>query len=459
MYLVDGKNEEAIALLLGLCRQPRGGGGSGGGGAGRVHPTMIRDDDGDLPLHFACCNGAPASLLRVMTTASSGGDPASATVRNSKNRLAVDDYIEWCADGMNDGRGMSRGGAEETSEGGDEYVEDEESEDDSDDVGDSDSDSDSDSCGGSESSSVPSNRALVHFSRRLPRDVMEILSATCGESDLRAAMWVLIHAAATAVGNSALNNEEHTHDEGKKQMPTGSLLPIHAAVIATKYSNFPALALAACIWWRKIDNDDEDGGDNLLEDDSYGYLPLHWACGDISLLLTAGHISSEVSSSRRRWYTSCTTGSYNPSTSQCGALARFNTGDIPCSIIEFLLECEPAAVRTSTRDGRLPLHLLVADSNLSATVRTPSNEVNNGGGDFSNRQPWDDIKFLLKEYPEALGTPDKKSNLYPFQVAAASSTGQSDGLASLENTYRLIMEDPSLLCQLLEITKKCVAKE
>jgi hypothetical protein len=415
---------------------------------------MISDDDGDLPLHFACCNGAPASLLRVMTTASSGGDPASATVRNSKNRLAVDDYIEWYADGMNDGRGMGRGETEETSEGGDEDVDDGEYEDRSDDVGDSDSGSDSDSDDGIESFSVPSNRALVHFSWILPRDVMEILSATCEEHDLRAAMWVLIHAAATAVRNSALHIEERIHDEGNELMPKGSLLP--AAVIATKYSNFPALALAACIIWRRIDNDDDDVGDNLLEEDSYGYLPLHWACGDIYLLLASGPISSEASLDRRTCHTSCTTMSHNPSNVQCGALARFNTAYIPCSIIEFLLECKPDTARTPTRDGRLPLHLLVADGNLSDDVRTPSNEVINGGGDYyiSDRQPWDDIKLLLKEYPEALGTPDGKSNLYPFQVAATSSTGQIHGLASLENTYRLIMEDPSLLCQLLESNTK-----
>ncbi|KAL3774915.1 hypothetical protein ACHAW5_009134 [Stephanodiscus triporus] len=397
---------------------------------------MIRDDDGDLPLHFACCNGAPASLLRAMTTWPLG-DPTSATVCNSKNRLAVDDYIEWYVDCMNEGRGSSRGDMEEASEGGDDSVDDGESEDGPVDVGDSDSDSYFDDFW------LPSNPALVNFCRRLPRDVMNVLSATCREDDLRAAMWVLIEAAAIAVGNCTLHNEEQTHDEGKKEIWMGSLLFIHAAVIATKYSNFPAIALAACIWWRKIDNDDDDGGDDLLEVDSYGYLPLHWACGDISLLLASGFVSNDASVDRNRCQTSYT----SPCSLCCEALSRFNTRDIPCSSIEFLLELEPAAARAPTRDGRLPLHLLVADGYLSADVRTPSN-------DFCHRQPWDDIKLLLKEFPEALGMPDPKSNLYPFQLAAASSTRQSHGYVPLENTYRLIMEDPSFLCQLLDLSKK-----
>ena len=68
---------------------------------------------------------------------------------------------------------------------------------------------------------------------------------------------------------------------------------------------------------------------------------------------------------------------------------------------------------------------------------------------------WDNVKLLLNEYPEALVEPDVVSGLYPFQLAAVSSStssqdnNQSD-LAQLEITYLLIMEDPSLLCQLIE---------
>jgi hypothetical protein len=417
-------------LLEQCCCQPRC--------DDRIHPTMIRDDDDDLPLHFACCNGAPPSLLRTMTS-SLLGDPASATVRNSNNRLAVDDYIEWYIYEMS---GVNRDGSNEILEGGNEGLHDgvEKKPDSVDD----------DSNG--DPSDLTSLFRLVNALRHFPSETMTIFGfSSREETDFWAAMWVLIHAAAIAVRNSMLlHNEEQTSVESNNDMPNSSLLPIHAAVIATKYSNFPALSLALCIWWRMKNVRSEYRGDTLLEEDSYGYLPLHWACGDVSRLVVAGLLSGEASLSQSRsCRTPCTNSGNNPSTKQCGALARFNTIDIPCSIIEFLLECDPAAASIPTRCGRLPLHQLVADDNLSANVRTPSYEIHGGNDTFCRRQPWDDIKLLLVEYPEALGIPDTNSRLYPFQMAAESSTMHSHGLV-----YSLIIEDPTILCQLLDSNKK-----
>ena len=114
-------------------------------------------------------------------------------------------------------------------------------------------------------------------------------------------------------------------------------------------------------------------------------------------------------------------------------------------MIEYLLHSQPTAARVPTRQGRLPLHLLVED-NSSASVQTT----------------WDDIQLLLRAYPEALWTPDGLSGLYPFQLAAsAAASGPSpdnpsltctdqSGLHSLEISYRLVQENPSLLCQILE---------
>ena len=71
--------------------------------------------------------------------------------------------------------------------------------------------------------------------------------------------------------------------------------------------------------------------------------------------------------------------------------------------------------------------------------------------------PWDDVETLLHLYPESLAIRDPVSGLYPFQLAAASPPASVDDtkeecnesetdLLSLEITYRLIKEDPALLC-------------
>jgi hypothetical protein len=205
---------------------------------------------------------------------------------------------------------------------------------------------------------------------------------------------------------------------------------IHAAVIATKYFDFPILALASCLWSRVV----YEGHENmLLEEDSYAFVPLTWAC--------AG--AMQVTFYQRKHYhgdngsnvdsISHTFGQRNRTCwrkyfVECPATVRFNTMGI-CSMIEFLMSCEPDAARETTRDGMLPLHRLVADSN----------DIN------WDQQEWDDIKILLKEFPESIGKPHPTNHLYPFQIAAMSS--------SITNTFLLIMEYPSLLCQLLESTR------
>ncbi len=177
----------------------------------------------------------------------------------------------------------------------------------------------------------------------------------------------------------------------------------------------------------------------MLDDDSYGNWSLQWACGDVSRLMASGLVSGEASlrQSTRSCCMPCTTSGYNPSTNQCGALARLNIWYIPCSSIEFLLECNITAASAPTRCGSLPLYLLVSDGNLSADVHIPFNKTNGGSDAFIRQESWDDIKRLLEEYPEALGTHDAKIHLYPFHIVAQSSTRQSHRLVSLENTYRL----------------------
>jgi len=301
----------------------------------------------------------------------------------------------------------------------------------------------------------------------------------------------------------------------------------------------------------------------LLEEDSYGNLPSHYACGDVSTLLPSAERRTDAS--QHDTVTGLKTRN----------LVRFNTDALPHSMIEYLLLCEPSAARRRNRNGRLPLHLLVEDTkssvskdngfNLEVSSDVPKpiqsfhtatfemttyqniteavyaiidmygfsrNErchfltfgnklyqseyirilvcfyqytrqclnvicssfsvMEQGGGLWNDIEKvpyyfmwedtpieyqeickkiwygqsesvpeklprhWDDVKLLLYEYPEALVEPDAVSGLYPFQLAAAVSSSassqdnnQSD-LVQLETTYLLIMEDPSLLCQLIE---------
>mmetsp|Transcript_26361 Transcript_26361/g.55055 ORF Transcript_26361/g.55055 Transcript_26361/m.55055 type:complete len:678 (-) Transcript_26361:57-2090(-) len=467
-FLADCKNEEVLRLLLEKCQFHTA-------LTDAVHPTMICDNEGDLPLHFSACNGASPSLMHTLTTEL--GDVQSSLVRNSLGRLAVDDFIEWYMEERHDAFLD-----EEVSEGSDSRE--------------IESDDDSD---GSEASSASSNivpikresRACLNSTSNVG-DPNHFVSRNFGflfgmidqESKLWDPLWVLVQAAATAIRNSAYDCQQTTNRE-ETQMQNGNTewLPIHAAVIATEYANFPALTVAASI----LRNGDRDivGVDgpgrncfspklaSLLQEDSYGYLPLHWACGGSITSFLPSHATRNVERGEQRNVCNSNTSTelneanhspLNPSTLKCKALVRWNTKDLPCSMIEYLLHCEPSAARIPTREGRLPLHVLVENGDSFNRVHMlRRNEKGNGDNAFIG-QPWDDVVAMLREYPDALGIPDETSHLYPFQVAAAPADRPTLNLAaqacivephsellSLENTYRLIMEDPSLLCQIIEV--------
>ena len=305
--------------------------------------------------------------------------PQSTLVKNNLGRLAIDDYIEWYIDS-----GDNEDIPSDSSE----------AEDDSDD---------------SESFSSTSNESEMQ-SRDDNLEHQLVPPFMSGLFTLRR-NW---------------QNELFSRNGSEQANIRGQLLPIHAAVVTCKYANYPALALHATIL--RSDGDINFNTENtkpLLQEDLFGYLPLHWACGGISSLLSFDTSYDDYVSNNKRV------------TSKHNQLARFNTFTLPHSMIEYLMFVEPAAARRRTRDGRLPLHLLVEDGSSS----------------------WDDITLLLKEYPESLVEQDAVSKLYPFQVAAASlskpsSRNNTNGLIQLENTFRLIMEDPSLLCQLIESRRK-----
>ena len=424
--LADSLYEDCVRLLLEQCQLN-----NAPEDRDRVHPTMVCDNEGDLTLHFACCSGAPPSLLRTLTTEL--GDVKSALIHNSSGRLAVDDYIEYYMENeLHQQESMTDDSSESESD-----------------------DSDSSSVSSSSSSAKKCVTSSVKFGSKVLQNsehyVLSRFQFLSTEENWRSKLWdpiwVLINSAVIAIRNSA-----HGCTQTSKEIQIclyqspDKYFPIHQAVIATKYADYPALVLVASKFLlTKYQNDDSinapekdmaDGvadcvgqrKDPLLEEDSQGYLPLHWACSNV--LSSKEQVNSglrDTAASQPRW----------------------NTEEMPCSMIGYLLHCEHTAARVPTREGRLPLHLLAEDCGSSNVTE-------------SCEQQWDDIKLLLKEYPEALSLPDGSSSLYPFQLAASASskpafqdqtqvsTDPQSELNSLDITYQLIMEDIGLLCQIIE---------
>lgn len=406
MHLADSKNEEAISLLLQQC-QPC---------THRAHPIMIYDNEGDLPLHYAACNGAHPSLLRTLL---GNGDPS--LVRNLNGRLAIDDFLEEYIERLQEDESLW----EEDVETSEIESEDETAGGESSSISASENGDEQDT---GECHPIVENGAVTEDNVDLVSYALcnfDLFSArTDWEGDLGESISLLIQAAATLIVNNVDQTTADTQSGDNNRLP-----PIHAAVLVTSsYANYPAVCLPIimslqCNGGEGIN--DESMKQLLKEEDIWGNVPLHWACENLSLLVDPSmeactrNIATELNRGN--------SGPLVPNTTECKDLARWKTNGLP-SLVEYLLHIEPSASLMPTRQGSLPLHLLVG-------------------------RPWDDIALLLKEYPDALGKQDLKTMLYPFQVAAISHktlTDPASGLLSLDNTYRLIMEDPTLLCQIIE---------
>lgn len=417
----------------------------------------------ELPLHFAATNGAPPSFLSTLTTLM--GDTRSALVRNSSHRLPVDELIVWYVETLND---IIRE-ADDASE--------------DDDVS---STTDDEACSEAlttehritESSPLDSISSTLNF-LFLSTDATATDQTFHWKDELWDRMWVLIHSAAVAISTAAKEavTLHYLDCDVLEVSALNSWEPIHAAIVATKYFNYPALALVSSILAAEKTFAAEDcttATSSLLNEDSFSCLPLHWACGDIISIIT--NSSEKVLS----LVGNCCNESnklLNPCLADCPELARWNTPMLPCSMIQYLLLLRPSAARIATRHGRLPLHTFL-DGGCVYDVAYDLQARNNDGGRVKDNQHshhvWNDIKALLKACPESLATPDIQSHLYPFQAAASTFSLASHNylvqdpspdyvekvkkrneaerkarLISLENTYRLILEDPSL-CRMLD---------
>ena len=58
-----------------------------------LHPLIIQDNEGELPLHFACSHGANARVLSLMTGPRMA--LSSAIIRNNECKLAIDELLIW----------------------------------------------------------------------------------------------------------------------------------------------------------------------------------------------------------------------------------------------------------------------------------------------------------------------------------------------------------------------------
>lgn len=485
-FSTDRTDENVLRYVLEQCPLSLD---SDDDGMSRAHPSMVADNEGDLPLHYALSNCAPPSCLTILTTL---GDNRSALIPNSQHKLPIDVLIEWYNDNLNDFYGENNIESNQREENGDDDIDSDES----DDSGSSDShqaevtayrkderseEAETTVGGANESGQEEdivrggaflrrNNLSQFFLSFDLPGRCymcpgVSLALASQGlhsggsrsgdfwESDLWQQMIVLVDAAASAIisANRTVPTEQTGADSSRLRSN-----PVHTAVIATKYGNFPAFALTmATPLDRNLTNE-------MAASYFLGYLPLHWACGDISYLLNSNYSHQTKYQDHK-----------NPNTRQYTDMVRFNTNKLAVTMIQYLLYlCPEAASIATSRHGELPLHLFLQDKRVlwnhisrENLARAYVEEIPFGmlrwycSPDLPRCTPWDEIKSLLTACPEALSTPSMANHLYPFQLAAtasdcSSSDRQEDEdaemrektrLLSLENTYRLLLEDPSVV--------------
>lgn len=383
------------------------------------HPLLIQDNEGDTPLHFACSNGANAPLLSLLTS-----DPSqyqSVAVRNSYGRLPIDDLITWYVDLR--ARNLEDFDSDDESESSDYDNVDDSTDSESNTIEEDDLVQD---CGPDQL--IPHAMKLVLLPQVGPSQLQLTLNEHC-KYYLWDRMLVLILTSARLLTLCSLESNISAEI---------ALNPIHAATIATKYFNFPAIALVASVLMMRDELAEAHGHDldlncytkmALSQEDNVGLLPLHLACGKFA-----------QSVSNTTYQRSIPAGTSPLS-------IRWNTKGLHCSVIEFLLYLCPDSAQVPTREGQYPLHMLLDVGNYAQYEST-------------NEPLWGDVKRLLAAWPEAIRTPDIHTQMYPFQTAAASISAktkeegekeeiisEANILKSTEITYRLILEDPSLCCK------------
>jgi ankyrin repeat protein len=191
--------------------------------------------------------------------------------------------------------------------------------------------------------------------------------------DLLPKLRVLLEAAAKS-------NMYHTHQTQEYEI---SLEPVH---LAASVPNFPTFILQMMVLHDRS---------ALLRRDEHGRIPLHYA-----LVATPGNQEEDYCDD------SCFVD-----------LVYWSPNFESRSLVQFILDNAPSSADTRDGDGRLPIHLAIANNRDLSSVVLP----------------------IIAAYPGSISAVDPYTNLKPFLLAASHDN------ASLDLIFRLALLEPNLI--------------
>jgi len=179
---------------------------------------------------------------------------------------------------------------------------------------------------------------------------------------------------------AAKSNMYHTHQTQEYEI---SLEPVH---LAASVPNFPTFILQMMVLH------DQSA---LLRTDEHGRIPLHYA-----LVASAGNQEQDSGED-----------------SDDSDLVYWSTNDESRSLVQFILDNAPSSADIHDGDGRLPIHLAIANNRDLSSVVLP----------------------IIAAYPGSISAVDPCTNLKPFLLAASHDN------ASLDLIFRLALLEPNLI--------------
>eukprot|EP00979_Chaetoceros_neogracilis_P014438 scaffold4640_cov283-Chaetoceros_neogracile.AAC.15 len=179
---------------------------------------------------------------------------------------------------------------------------------------------------------------------------------------------------------AAKSNMYHTRQTQEYEI---SLESVH---LAASVPNFPTFILQMMVLH------DQSA---LLRTDEHGRIPLHYA-----LVATPGNQKL-----------------YSPEDSSGVELVYWSTNFESRSLVQFILDNAPSSADINDGDGRLPIHLAIANNRDLSSVVLP----------------------IIAAYPGSISAIDPCTNLRPFLLAASHDN------ASLDLIFRLAALEPNLI--------------